>query len=185
MKKANVFFAEGFEEVEALTVVDILRRAGIETDMVSVTGNKQVKGSHGINIEMDKLFEEIEIADAIVLPGGMPGTNNLKAHEGLNKLIKEYDAEGKLLCAICAAPTVYGEMGLLKQRHATCYPGMEGMLDCCEALEDAVVIDDNYITSRGVGTAIDFSLAIVRNLIDDVTADKLASSIVYKIPSFE
>ncbi len=110
----------------------------------------------------------------------MPGTLNLKAHEGLRKLINDYNVQGKLLCAICAAPTVYGSMGLLKERHATCYPGMEEELNAFEALDDAVVIDDNFITSRGVGTAIEFALAIVRNLIDDVTADKLASSIVYK-----
>ncbi len=180
MKKVNIFFAEGFEEVEALTVVDILRRAGIDTSMVSVTGEKMVRGSHGIKVEMDKTFNVIEDADAIVLPGGMPGTLNLKAHEGLRKLINDYNVQGKLLCAICAAPTVYGSMGLLKERHATCYPGMEEELNAFEALDDAVVIDDNFITSRGVGTAIEFALAIVRNLIDDVTADKLASSIVYK-----
>ncbi|MBQ7707553.1 MAG: DJ-1/PfpI family protein [Lachnospiraceae bacterium] len=180
MKKVNVFFAEGFEEVEALTVVDILRRVGIETFMVSVTGEKMVKGAHGIKIEMDKTFNVVADADAIVLPGGMPGTLNLKAHEGLRKLIEDYNEKGKLLCAICAAPTVYGSMGLLKERHATCYPGMEAELDCVEALTDAVVIDDNFITSRGMGTAIEFSLAIVRNLIDDETADELASKIVYE-----
>ena len=180
MKTVNIFFADGFEEVEALTVVDLLRRAGIDTTMVSVTGNNQVKGSHGITIETDKLFDEIADTDAIVLPGGMPGTINLKNHQGLAELIRRYDAEGKWLCAICAAPTVYGSMGLLKGRHATCYPGMESELNCEKALEDAVVVDDNYITSRGVGTAIDFSLAIIKNLIDDVTADKIASSIVYK-----
>ena len=181
MKKVNVFFAEGFEEVEALTVVDLLRRAGIETYTVSVTGEKMVRGSHGIKVEMDKTFNVIADADAIVLPGGMPGTLNLKAHEGLAMLIREYDEQGKWLCAICAAPTVYGSMGLLKERHATCYPGMENELNCAEHMTDAVVVDDHFITSRGVGTAIDFSLAIIKNLIDDVTADKIASSIVYRV----
>lgn len=182
MSKVNVFFAEGFEEVEALTVVDMLRRAGIDTDMVSVTGNKNVTGSHGISIVTDKIFEEInDDADMLVLPGGMPGTINLKSHIGLCDMIKRFYGAKKFLAAICAAPTVFGGMDMLKDRRATCYPGMEDSLNCLEALEDAVVIDDYIITSRGLGTAIDFSLALIGLLKDDVTADNLASSIVYTV----
>ncbi len=182
MSKVNVFFATGYEEVEALTVVDILRRAGIDTDMVSVTGDIVVTGSHNISVKMDKLFDEAEKnADMIVLPGGIPGTPNLKAHSGLKQMIEEFCGAGKYIAAICAAPTVFGGMGLLKDRHATCYPGMEDELCCAEALEDAVVIDGNIITSRGLGTAIDFALALVGVLKDDETAEALAEKIVHRV----
>lgn len=181
MSIVNVFFADGFEEVEALTVVDLLRRVGIKTNMVSITGNMKVNGAHGINIDADVLFENCEEADMIVLPGGMPGTNHLKAHEGLKKMIEEYYANNKYLAAICAAPTVYGGMGILKDRRACCYPGMEPGLNCLEALEDDVVIDDKIVTSRGAGTAMKFAISLVKLLIDDETADKLANTIVYAV----
>lgn len=181
MSTVNVFFAEGYEEVEALTVVDILRRAGIGTYMVSVTGDRYVKSSHGVVVMTDKLFEELDdSADMLVLPGGMPGTVNLKAHKGLMEMLKRYDADSKkYLAAICAAPTVYGELGLLDQRAATCYPGMEDGLHCGTALTDKVVVDGHYITSRGMGTAIHFGLALVGILAGEETAYKLAHSIVY------
>lgn len=182
MSRVNIFFATGFEEVEALTVVDILRRTGIETDMVSVTGELMVTGSHGITVQMDNLFEEIDdSAEMLVLPGGVPGTPNLKAHQGLADMITRYNEAGKYLAAICAAPTVYGDMGLLVGRHATCYPGMEDSLLGAEVLTDAVVVDGHFITSRGLGTAIDFGLALVTLLKDEVTAEDLASKIVYTI----
>ena len=128
MSKVNVYLADGFEEVEGLTVVDLLRRAGIETDMVSIMGRKEITGARKIPVLADKLFEEQDDPDVIVLPGGMPGTLHLKAHEGLADLIRKADKEGKLLAAICAAPTIYGEMGLLEGKNATCYPGMEDKL---------------------------------------------------------
>lgn len=183
MSSVNVFFATGYEEVEALTVVDLLRRAGVETTMVSVTGEKTVTSSHGVTIQMDKLFEEIDdSADMIVLPGGIPGTPNLKAHKGLAEMIERYAADSsKYIAAICAAPTVYGEMGLLKDRMATCYPGMEDKLIGATPLEDKVVIDDRIITSRGLGTAIHFGLALVGILAGGEKAEELAGKIVYSI----
>lgn len=182
MSKVNVFFATGYEEVEALTVVDILRRAGIETNMVSVTGDLNVTSSHNVTVKMDALFEDIDdSADMIVLPGGIPGTPNLKAHKGLNDMILRYKDAGKYLAAICAAPTVYGKLGILDGRHATCYPGCEDELEGATYLEDNVVIDGKFITSRGLGTAIDFGLALVSILIDDETADGLANKIVYTV----
>lgn len=180
MARVNVFFATGFEEVEALTVVDLLRRAGIETDMVSVTGEKTVTGSHGITVGMDRLFEEIDDgAEMLVLPGGVPGTPNLRAHKGLEQMITRFAEAGKYLAAICAAPTVYGEMGLLKGKKATCYPGQEDKLLGAELKKDSVVIDGKMITSRGMGTAIDFGLAITGILRDEGTSRDLASKIVY------
>lgn len=182
MSVVNVFFATGYEEVEALTVVDILRRAGIETDMISVTGQLEVTSSHGVTIKMDKLIEEIDdSARMLVLPGGIPGTPNLKAHQGLRDLINRYAESGKYLAAICAAPTVYGEMGLLSGRRATCYPGMEDGLVGATTLTEPVVVDGNFITSRGLGTAIDFALRLVAILKDEGTAKDLASKIVYTV----
>lgn len=181
MAKVTMFFATGFEEVEALAVVDLLRRAKITTTMVSVTGDRLVTGSHGISIVADALFEDIDdSADMLILPGGGRGTANLAAHAGLSKMIKRFDATGKYLAAICAAPTVYGKMGLLEGRMATCYPGLEGDLLGATALEDGVVIDGRYITSRGLGTAIPFGLALVSILTDYETAEALAREIVYE-----
>lgn len=180
MSKVNVYLADGFEEVEGLTVVDLLRRAGIETDMVSIMGRKEITGARKIPVLADKLFEEQDDPDVIVLPGGMPGTLHLKAHEGLADLIRKADKEGKLLAAICAAPTIYGEMGLLEGKNATCYPGMEDKLLGANWQEQSVVVDGNFVTSRGVGTAIAFALTLVTILKDEETAKSLANSIVYK-----
>ena len=185
MAKVYIFFATGCEEVEALTVVDLLRRAKIETVMVSVTGEKIVTSSHGVSIVTDALFEEIDdSADMIVLPGGLPGTHNLAAHAGLTQMCQRFDASSKYLAAICAAPTVYGKMGLLEGRMATCYPGMESELLDATTLEDGVVIDGRYITSRGLGTAIPFGLALVGLLTDTETAEALAHKIVYESELF-
>lgn len=180
MSSVNVYFATGFEEVEALTVVDILRRAGVETNMVSITGSKEVTGSHNITVTMDKLFDEAGEADMLVLPGGLVGTANLLAYDKLTDKLKDYCKDGRYIAAICAAPTVFGKLGLLEGRRATCYPGMEDELFCLEALKDNVVMDDKIITSRGLGTAIDFSLALVNVLVDEETSEKLANKIVYK-----
>lgn len=180
MSKVNVYLADGFEEVEGLTVVDLLRRAGIETDMVSIMGRKEITGARKIPVLADQLFEEQDDPDVIVLPGGMPGTLHLKAHEGLADLIRKAAKEGKLLAAICAAPTIYGEMGLLEGKNATCYPGMEDKLLGANWQEQSVVVDGNFVTSRGVGTAIAFALTLVTILKDEETAKSLANSIVYK-----
>lgn len=179
MCKVNVYLADGFEEVEALTVVDLLRRAGIDTDMVSVMDTKEVTGARKIPVLADCLFEQQETPDVIVLPGGMPGTLNLKAHAGLRAQIEAHHAAGGLLAAICAAPTIYGEMGLLKGKKATCYPGMEdGLVDAVWE-EKKVAVDGKFVTSRGVGTALDFALTLVSILKDEETAKTLANSIVY------
>ena len=130
MKKVSVFFADGCEEIEALTVVDVLRRAGVHTDMVSVTGNLEVTGAHQIVITTDVRFEEMDFADTemLVLPGGMPGTLHLQEHEGLCTLLQAYDKEKKQIAAICAAPSVLGGLGILNGRKACCYPGFEEKL---------------------------------------------------------
>jgi 4-methyl-5(b-hydroxyethyl)-thiazole monophosphate biosynthesis len=182
MAKAYVFFATGTEEVEALTVVDILRRAKVETEMISTTGEIYITGSHGITVKMDRLIEDTDdSADMIVLPGGIPGVPNLLSNKQLNDIIYKYDkTDGKYLAAICAAPTIYGKLGLLKGKKACCYPNMEdGLLDA-EVSFDAVVADGKYITSRGLGTAVPFALRLVSLLVSDEVSEQLASKIVYK-----
>lgn len=167
MKKVYIFLAEGFEEVEALMTVDILLRAGIDMQMVSITGDKIVKGTHGIKITADKLYEEIQPqeADMLVLPGGMPGTTNLAAHEDLTTQLKEFHQKGKGLAAICAAPSVLGKNGILQGKQATCYPGFEDTLACARVVKESVVVDGNIITAKGLGVATEFALAIVEKLV--------------------
>ena len=182
MKKAVVFLADGFEEVEALTQVDLLRRAEINLLTVSITDKKTVRGTHNIYVECDDIFENIDFdtVDALILPGGMPGTANLNAHEGVKKQIKEFYAEGKLVCAICAAPMVLGGLGILKGKHACCYPSFEKYLEGADVKFENVCSDGNVITSRGVGTAIEFAGKIIEHLINKETADAVLEEIIYK-----
>lgn len=182
MAKAMVFFATAFEEVEALTVVDLLRRANIEVDMVSIMGEKMVTGAHGITIQTDVLFEDADLsgADALVLPGGMPGTRNLQNHEGLKEALLKAKEQGKLLCAICAAPLVLGCNGILEGKKASCYPGFEEELLGAKVSYDAVSKDGNVITSRGLGTAIDFAGEIITALCSKEEADKIKEAVIYK-----
>ncbi len=181
MKKVYLFAADGFEEVEALTVVDLLRRSGVCCTIVSITGKELVVSSHNITIKADMLFDASLLADGdmLVLPGGMPGTNHLMAHEELKKLLISYAANDKYLAAICAAPSVLGQIGLLKEKEATCYPGFEEKLSGAKLSTEHVVVDGNIITSRGLGTAIDFALELVRLLTDSDTSAALADSIQY------
>ena len=181
MKQVSVFLANGFEEIEGLTVVDLLRRAGVEVTTVSVTGEKTIHGAHGIDVQADKLFEEMNYdgQDMLVLPGGMPGTLNLGAHEGLEKLLRQFHNSERYLAAICAAPSVFGKHGFLKGRRATSYPGFEEQLVGAECVTDAVVVDEFVITSRGMGTAIPFSLALIEILTSAEKANEIGKSIIY------
>lgn len=181
MPKVGVFMADGCEEIEALTVVDIARRAGIETAMISVSGKKEVTSAHRVTFQTDIPAEymDYDMLDAIVLPGGMPGTKNLGANEIVQKTIAKFAAEGKLVAAICAAPSVLGLAGLLEGKAATCYPGFEDKLLGATAVTEPVVVDGNIITSRGMGTAIEFSLAIVEYLIDAEKANSIREGIIY------
>lgn len=181
MSKIAVFFAEGYEEIEALTVVDVCRRAGIEVQMVSVTGEKTVSGSHGIGVQMDSCFEEVdfESLDMIVLPGGKQGTMGLEAHEGLMAQVDAFDRAGRYLAAICAAPSILGHRGILKGKKAGCYPGWEQHLEGAEISMEEATTDGHVITGRGMGCSISFSLAIVTKLLGQEHADRIAETIVY------
>jgi 4-methyl-5(b-hydroxyethyl)-thiazole monophosphate biosynthesis len=181
MAKTVIFLAEGFEEIEALTVVDLLRRAKIEITMASITGKKSVTGSHGITVEVDALFDDIDFdsMDMLILPGGMPGTTNLENYAPLTEQIKKFNDAGKNISAICAAPTVFGKMGILSDKKATCYPGREGDLLGADVQKTETVKDGHILTSRGMGTAIPFGLAIIEIFQGAEAAENMGKAIVY------
>ena len=181
MAQVYVFFANGTEEIEGLTVIDLLRRAGINVESVSIEENPEVMGSHEILIKTDKRLSEIvyDDADMLVIPGGMPGTMNLLACEELQKVLKQFHQKGKMLAAICAAPIVLGAAGVLEGKRATCYPGYEDRLLGASYEEQPVVSDGNIITSRGLGTAIEFSLAIIDHFCGNEKAEQIGKAIIY------
>ena len=175
-----VMLADGFEEIEALAFVDILRRADIAVKTVSTDNSDTVIGAHRISIVPDIKISDInEIGDGIILPGGLPGTYNLRDNKNVIKLIKEHYNSRKIVGAICAAPSVIGGLGLLKNKKATCYPSFENYLIEAVYTEEKVVVDDNVITSRGAGTAHDFALKLVEIIKGKEIADKLRSSMLY------
>ncbi|MFZ7131858.1 MAG: DJ-1 family glyoxalase III [Eubacteriales bacterium] len=178
--KVYIHLADGFEEIEAITILDVLRRANILTETISVTKEKHVTGAHHMTIIADKLFEDADYdsCDMIVLPGGMPGTLNLQNHNGLIDKIKDFHFQSKWLAAICAAPKILGNLGLLKGITATCYPGFEEELYDARLTKDPVVQEGHIITSRGAGTALMFSLKLVEILIDKVTALDLKEKMI-------
>ena len=182
MSKIAIFFATGFEEIEALSVVDICRRLGLAIDMVSVTGEDTVEGSHGIAVKMDQTLSQtdFESYDMLVLPGGAPGTKNLEACEPLMAQIDAFYQAGKYIGAICAAPSILGHRGILKGKRACCYPSFESHLEGAQVTAGPVEIDGNVVTSRGMGTAIDFGLAIGSLFCGQEKADELAKGIVYR-----
>ena len=182
MKKTAMLFAEGFEETEALTVVDLLRRAEIGCDMIAVGDTETVTGSHGINVRMLGVLRSVDLDgyDALLLPGGEPGTRNLAADGRVLDALRRFHAAGKLTAAICAAPTVLAEAGLLNGRRAVCYPGLENRLTGSLGGDGPVEVDGTVITSRGVGTAIPFALAIVEYYLGAEKARELARVIVYR-----
>lgn len=166
MKKVALFLADGFEEIEALGTVDILRRAEVEVTTVSINNTREVIGAHQVKIIADALFSEIDFssADMLVLPGGMPGAQNLKEHKALQQRILEFAQKNKLIAAICAAPMVLGSLQLLKGKKATAYPGFESELVGAEVTNQAVAVDGNITTGKGPGLMFDFALQLVEEL---------------------
>ena len=182
MNKVFLFLATGFEEIEAVATIDVLLRGEVDVVTVSITGNTLVKGAHGISVKADKLFEEVDFEEGtmLILPGGMPGASNLSAHEGLKNIILKYSSENKYLAAICAAPFVYGELGILNGKKATCYPSFEPRLIGAVLSEETVVQDGKIITGKGPGFAVDFGLKIVEELQGGVQSNKVAQGLLTK-----
>jgi 4-methyl-5(b-hydroxyethyl)-thiazole monophosphate biosynthesis len=180
MKKVNIYFAEGFEEIEAITIVDVLRRADVDAKMISISGKKEVKGAHGIEVTADELFENADNtgADMLVLPGGMPGTRYLGEHEGLKEVILDFAKNNKYIAAICAAPSVLGKLGLLDKKKAVCYPGFEDTLKGAVIGADIISQEENFITSKGPGTAIYFALRLVELLVGKEAALELREGMI-------
>nr|WP_300002415.1 DJ-1 family glyoxalase III [Tissierella sp.] len=180
--KIIVFLADGFEEVEALTVVDYLRRVDIEVDMVSITDKIEVKGAHAIEVISDKLLKDLDIKDyqGLVIPGGLPGASNLQASQGVVDFVKDMNQRQALIAAICAGPIVLQEAGVIKDKNFTCYPGFEEKIKDGNHKEENVVVDGNIITSRGPALAVDFTLEIVNYLLGSEKRDELKKDILYK-----
>lgn len=180
--KVTTFLTDGFETVEALAVVDILRRAGIEVETVSITGNRTVVSAQNIPVMADKLFEEVnfENSDMMFLPGG-PGHRSYFKNEPMLEAIKEHFSKNKRIAAICAAPSVLGRLGMLKGRKAIAFPGFEKDLEGAQVQTAPVrvVTDGNVTTSRGMGTSIDLGLEIVRLLVGEEKAEDLRKSTQY------
>ena len=175
-----VHLAEGFEEIEAVTILDILRRGKLQAEFVSMTGDKLVTGAHGIRVEADQLFEAVDYGQCrmIVLPGGMPGTKNLAENPALRKRIIDFAVQDKFLAAICAAPMVLGRAGILEGRKATIFPGMEGEIAMANFSSDRVVVDGNLITSRGPGTAAEFSLKLLELMAGKDVSEQIRKGLV-------
>lgn len=181
MAKVLAFLADGSEEVESLAVLDVLVRAGIDVTLVSVTGKREVVTSHNVHIVTDALIEEVDLkgADVLFIPGGLPGTTNMMAHEGLCRALTEVAEDGRRVAAICAAPSVLGQLGLLKGKKATCYPGFEDKLAGAEYTKTGVVTDGNITTARGLGYGLDLGLELVALLEGKEKAAQIKAAIQY------
>jgi protein deglycase len=179
-KKIAVHLAQGFEEIEAITIIDVLRRADLDVVVVSVSGKTEITGAHQIIVIADVLFNEVNYDEIymIVLPGGMPGAANLDAHAGLKHQIRKFVAENKQLAAICAAPLVFGNLGILEGKQAVCYPGFEEYLTGAEVLQIPVTESGNIITGRGPGVAIQFALKIVEKAVSVEKAQLLSKQMI-------
>lgn len=166
MAKVYEFMANGAEEIEALTTVDVLRRAGVEVVMVSVTGGISFTGAHGIEIQCDTTIEQASFGDAdmLLLPGGLPGATNLLEHQGVREALSRHAADGGRIGAICAAPMVLGDLGLLRGKRATCYPGFEKYMDDAEYTADVYTVDGNIITGCGPAATLPYAYAILEML---------------------
>ena len=182
MKTVYAFLADGLEEVEALMVIDLLRRTKkLNVVTVSIKDELLIESSHNIKMYADKTIGEIDFeeGDCIFLPGGMPGTLNLGNCRALTDQIVKYNAQGKLLAAICAAPSLLSKLGLLKDKNATSYPSFETQMDC-KNYGGSVVTDSNIVTAKGLGVALEMGLELIRILVGEDTSEKIAKEIQYQ-----
>ncbi len=181
MKKVYAFLADGMEEVEALMVIDLLRRTKkLDVVTVSIKDDLLVEGSHNIRLYADKKIDGviIEEGDCIFLPGGMPGTTNLEMCGKLTEQVVQYYEQGKVVAAICAAPSILSHLGILKEKNATSYPSFESEMDC-KNYGGGVVTDGNIVTAKGLGVALEMGLELIRLLVDQETSDAVADAIQF------
>lgn len=183
MKESFVFLAAGFEEIEALTVIDVLRRAGMNVLTVSITSALQVKGAHGVTVTADVLFDNTMFSepDWLILPGGMPGATNLYEFGPLQGLLKnQAESKSGRIGAICAAPAVVlGQLGLLKGEKATCYPGFQDLIEGAEIVDEPVVVSNKFVLGNGPANALPWALSIVKEALGIEAAAKVASGMLY------
>lgn len=174
-KVVYLFLADDFEESEALTTVDVLRRANQNVKTVSITGDKVVRGAHNISVLADVLFEDCKFdqVKALILPGGMPGAETLGKHKALVDLLAKHDSSDTVIAAICAAPMVLGEAGILKDKKAVVYPGFESHLKGAAIQSDSVVVDGNIVTGKGPAAALPFALVLAEVLAGKKVADEI------------
>ncbi|KGL47004.1 thiamine biosynthesis protein ThiJ [Porphyromonas gulae] len=179
-KTALVFLAPGFEETEAVGTLDILRRGGVAAEFVSITDSLYVEGANGITVKADRLMTDLPAVDALVLPGGLPGADNLNSCEPLRRLLSEHYAAQKLVAAICAAPLVFGGLGFVRGRKATCYPGFESKLEGADYTGEAATRDGHVITGKGPACVFAFAIEVVRYLCGDQVADEIAAGTLFR-----
>ena len=183
MAKVYVFLADGFEDVEALIPIDVLRRGGVEVVTISTTVFPLVESAHGVNIEADLQFDQADYSDAdlLMLPGGMPGASNLFAHEGVREVLLNQYKAGKKIAAICASPAVVlAPLGILDGKRATCYPGFEKALEKTTYTGDLVTVDGNVTTAEGPAAAFLYAYELLTQLVDKQTSDQIAEGMRYK-----
>lgn len=182
MAKVYIFLANGFEDIEAIAPLDILRRGGVEVTTVSITASTSVESAHGVTVTADCHFDDADLGDAdlLVLPGGMPGAQNLLEHDGLRKALLEHNEKARRLAAICAAPMVLGQNGLLKGRRATCYPGFERYLDGADYTAETVTVDGNITTGRGPGAAMAFGYQLLSYFVPQEQVEEIKQGMLYE-----
>ena len=182
MAKAYEFLANGFEDIEALAPVDILRRSGVEVKTVSIGDSIEVESAHGVTVKADMLFADADFADAdlLLIPGGMPGAKNIDEHEGVRRAVMCQAEAGRLVGAICAGPMVLGHLGLLRDRRATCYPGFEDQLEGAEYTAALCTVDGNIITGKGPGASFEYGCTLVTLLKGERVAEALKKGMMYE-----
>ncbi len=189
MKESYVFLADGFEEVEALTPVDVLRRGGVSVKTVSITSSLQVTGAHGVSVVADVIWNNSLFQDPkwLILPGGMPGATNLYEFAPLQGLLRQqFESKDGRIAAICASPAVIlGQMGLLKGRKATCYPGMEDLMEGAKPVDKRVTVDNKFVLGNGPSSALPWALAILKEECGEVKSNNVANAMLLYPQNFD
>ena len=181
MAKVYEFLANGFEDIEALGPVDVLRRGGLDVKTVSLSGDLMVSSAHGVQVKADMLFEDVNFddADLLLIPGGMPGAKNIDEHDGVRRALVAHAANEKLIGAICAGPMVLGHLGLLRGKKATCYPGFEDQLDGAVYTGDPFTIDGNIITGKGPGATLAYAYALLDQFKGERVVEEMKNGMMY------